>query len=107
MVKENRKRKRKEKWEKGKGRGGGRVSARRRRLRGARAREGVRGMARGPGEAAARAAGDNRGRQKKKRWNRRMESGVGNRVFGTEKRFSGVRVQVLGGFELNDENFCK
>ena len=25
------------------------------------------------------------------------------RVFGTEKRFSGVRVQVLGGFELNDE----
>ena len=39
-----------------------------------------------------------------KRWNRRMESGVGNQVFGTEKRFSGVRVQVLGGFELNDEN---
>ena len=26
-----------------------------------------------------------------------------NRVFGTEKRFSGVRVLVLGGFELNDE----
>ena len=45
MVKENRKRKRKEKWEKGKERGGGRVSARRRRLRGARARGGVRGMA--------------------------------------------------------------
>ena len=42
---------------------------------------------------------------KKKRWNRRMESGVGNRVFGTEKRFSGVRVQGLGGSELNDEIF--
>ena len=39
---------------------------------------------------------------KKKRWNRRMESDVGNRVLGTEKRFSGVRVQVLGGFELNN-----
>ena len=39
----------------------------------------------------------------RKRWTRRMESDVGNRVFGTEKRFSGVRVQVLGGFELNDE----
>jgi hypothetical protein len=25
------------------------------------------------------------------------------RVLGTEKRFSGVRVQGLGGFELNDE----
>ena len=99
MVKENRKRKRKEKWEKGKGRGGGRVSARWRRLRGVRARGGVRGMARGPGEAAARAAGDNRGRRKRK-------GGIDewNRVFGTEKRFSGVRVQVLGGFKLNDEN---
>ena len=32
-----------------------------------------------------------------------MESDIGNRVFGTEKRFSGVRVQVLGGFELNDK----
>ena len=31
-----------------------------------------------------------------------MESGVGNRVFGIEKRFSGVRVQVQV-FELNDE----
>ena len=79
MVKENRKRKRKEKWEKGKGRGGGRVSARRRRLRGARARGGVRGMARGPGEAAAHAAGVNHGRRKRKggmdEWNR--ELGIG------------------------------
>ena len=119
MLKENRKRKRKEKWEKGKGRGGGRVSARRRRLRGARARGGVRGMARGPGEAAARAAGNNCGprsrmhgmgqrlgkreresevRSKKKRWNRRMESGVGNRVFGTKKRFRELGFRVLEGF---------
>ena len=36
-----------------------------------------------------------------------MGSGVGSRVFGTEKRFSGVRVPVLGGFELNDENNLK
>ena len=55
-------------------------------------------MARGPGKAAARAAGDNRGRRKKKRWNRRMESGVGNQVFGAEKRFSGFRVQVFRRF---------
>ena len=80
-------------------------------------------MARGPGEATARAASDNRGRRSrvhvmgrrrgkresevrsnKKRWNRRMESNVGNRLLVTEKRFSGVRVQVLGGFELNDGN---
>ena len=33
-----------------------------------------------------------------------MGSGVGNRVFGTEKIFSRVRVKVLGGFELNDKN---
>jgi len=26
-----------------------------------------------------------------------MESGIGNRVFGTDKRFSEFRVQVLGG----------
>ena len=32
-----------------------------------------------------------------------MKSDVGNRVLGTEERFSGVRVQGLGGFELNDE----
>ena len=32
-----------------------------------------------------------------------MESDVGNRVLGTEERFSGVRVQGLGVFELNDE----
>ena len=55
------------------------MSARRRRLRGAQARGGVRGMARGPGEAAARAAGDNRGRRKRKcgidEWNR--ELGIG------------------------------
>ena len=79
MVKENRKRKRKEKWEKGKARGGGKVSARQLRLRGARSKGGVRGLARGPREAAARAAGDNRGRRKRKggidEWNR--ELGIG------------------------------
>ena len=81
---------------------------------------------RGPGEAAARAAGDNRGRRscvcdrlpsgtgwddgeekeresevrsaKKKGWKRRMGSGVGNRVFGTEKRFWELWFRVLGGF---------
>ena len=37
-------------------------------------------------------------RLKKKRWNRRMESGVGNRVFGTRKRFRELGFRVLGGF---------
>ena len=30
-----------------------------------------------------------------KRWTRQMESDVGNRVSGIEKRFSGFRVQVF------------
>ena len=35
---------------------------------------------------------------KEKGWKRRMGSGVGNRVFGTEKRFWELGFRVLGGF---------
>ena len=55
--------KRKVKWGKEKRRGRREVSAHRRRWRGARARGGMRGWVREPGEAVARAAGANRGRQ--------------------------------------------
>ena len=46
------------------------------------------------------------------KWRARIEGNRGTKWrvdpgVGTGERFSGVRVQVLGGFELNDENLCK
>ena len=98
------------KKKKGRGRGG--VSARRRRWRGARARGGVRGRVRGPGEAAARAAGDNRGRRSRvhgmgrrrgkresevrlKKENVESTNGIGCWKSGVrdKEKISGIRVQ--------------
>ena len=59
------------------------------------------------GQARAAVAAACRGFGRK--WRARIEGNRGTewRVdpgVGTGERFSGVRVQVLGGFELNDEN---
>ena len=70
------------------------MSARRRRLRGAWAREGVRGMARGLGEAVARAAGDNRGR-------RSRVHGMGRRRGKRERARYGRRQRKDGHDEWN------
>ena len=94
MVKENRKKKKERKMGKRKGKRGRQSEC---------ALAAIAGCA-GQGRRARHGA---RARGGSGAWNRRMESGVGNLVFGTEKRFSGVRVQVLGGFELNDENNFK
>ena len=46
------------------------------------------------------------------KWRARIEGNRGTEWrldpgVGTGEKISGVRVQVLGGFELYDENFCK
>ena len=74
------------KKKKGRGRGG--VSARRRRWWGARARGGVRGWVRGPGEAVARAAGANRGRRS--RVGDRPPSGAGRDIGEERERERGT-----------------
>ena len=97
MEKKEKKRKRKRK--------GGRERERKREIRGepfggdhdaGRARAAVAAACRGfGGKWRARIEG-NRGME----W--RLDPGA-----GTGEKISGVRVQVLGGFELNDEKFCK